>query len=119
MTLLFYLCFKNVTILEKSGFAVLQLVAEFVRENVKTRQRYPQVPRDMCNTIRRVFRIPEVDKQAAAEDLMLQKRKECYLCPSAKHRITKYLCVQSKRANWFLLQRDFISKIISELRCII
>lgn len=89
-------CFKeNDEIKEKSVFAK-SLASSLVRDHMKRRLQIPQLPRELRFVIARILQIP-AENTPQVGDLLLQKRKACFLCHRTSHRMTKYLCVQCRK----------------------
>ncbi|KAK9694842.1 hypothetical protein QE152_g33252 [Popillia japonica] len=56
------------------------------------------IPRELRTTIiGRILGVPDPQEEAGKDDLNLEKRKLCHLCPSKKSRMTKYLCLSCKK----------------------
>nr|CAI5862673.1 unnamed protein product [Callosobruchus analis] len=63
---------------------------------MKRRLAMTNIPRELRTIIGRILGVPE-QKETSNENLLLEKRKMCHLCPSKKYRLTKYLCLRCKK----------------------
>ncbi|KAK9744972.1 Transposase IS4 [Popillia japonica] len=92
-------CYKNNPIIKEKSVFGMRLAMQLVEDHMRRRRRLTMtvIPRELRTTIGRILGVPDPQEEAGKDDLILEKRKICHLCPSKKRRMTKYLCLSCKK----------------------
>lgn len=86
-------CYKNNQDVSRSNF-IKNLAMSLVKPYMEIRLRNPRINKEVKMLISRILDmpIPVLD-----EEIVLENRRYCFLCPSKLHRKTKYVCIHCQK----------------------